>query len=122
MRNSATSFSRSGLADWLIQRVSAYILAVYLVVIVGFLFYKAPVAFFDWYYFMTSTPMRIFSLLAVLALAGHAWVGMWTIFTDYVTERQMGAKAAVIRVVLQTGMVIAIFVYVVWTIMILWGN
>ena len=36
--------------------------------------------------------------------------------------RQMGAKATVIRLVLQTAMVIGIFVYVVWGIQILWGN
>ena len=71
---------------------------------------------------MTCTAMRIFSLLALLALAAHAWVGLWTVLTDYVTERQMGAKAAVIRLFLQTGMAICIFVYVVWGIQILWGN
>jgi len=33
---SATSFSRSGLSDWLIQRVSAIILAAYTVWLFGF--------------------------------------------------------------------------------------
>jgi succinate dehydrogenase / fumarate reductase membrane anchor subunit len=35
---SATSFSRSGVSDWILQRVSAVILAVYFVVIIGWLF------------------------------------------------------------------------------------
>jgi len=123
MRNSATSFSRSGLADWLVQRVSAYILALYFVVVVGFLICSGDgLAYAYWHAFMTCTAMRIFSLLALLALAAHAWVGLWTVLTDYVTERQMGAKAAVIRLFLQTGMAICIFVYVVWGIQILWGN
>ncbi|MDP2226353.1 MAG: succinate dehydrogenase, hydrophobic membrane anchor protein [Moraxellaceae bacterium] len=122
MRNSATSFSRSGLSDWVVQRVSAYILAVYFVVIVGFLLCNRGVGYAEWHAFMTCTAMRIFSLLALLALAAHAWIGLWTIFTDYVTERQMGPKASVIRLVLQTGMAIFIFVYVVWGIQILWGN
>ena len=32
---SATSFSRSGMSDWIVQRVSAVILAVYFVVVLG---------------------------------------------------------------------------------------
>ena len=38
---SATSFSRSGTSDWIAQRVSAVILAVYFVVIVGWLLCQA---------------------------------------------------------------------------------
>lgn len=122
MRNSATSFSRSGISDWLVQRVSAYILAVYFFVIVGFLLCQQGADYSRWHDFMLSTPMRIFTLLALLALAGHAWVGLWTVFTDYVTERQLGPKASVLRLLLQVGMAIFIFVYVVWGIQILWGN
>ncbi|HEX6592676.1 MAG TPA: succinate dehydrogenase, hydrophobic membrane anchor protein [Moraxellaceae bacterium] len=122
MRNSATSFSRSGLSDWLVQRVSAYILGAYFLFIVGYLLCRGDVAYADWHALMTCTATRIFTLLAVLALAAHAWVGLWTVFTDYVTERQMGPKAAVLRLILQVGMALVIFVYVVWGIQILWGN
>ncbi|MDI1300450.1 MAG: succinate dehydrogenase, hydrophobic membrane anchor protein [bacterium] len=122
MRNSATSFSRSGVSDWLVQRVSAYILAAYFFVIVGFLICQHDAGYAQWYAFMTSTAMRIFTLLALLALAGHAWVGMWTVLTDYITERQLGPKATFLRLLLQVGMAIFIFVYVVWGIQILWGN
>lgn len=122
MRYSATSFSRSGVSDWLAQRVSAYILAAYFFVIVGFLLCNPGLEYAQWNEFMGCNAMRIFTLAALLALAAHAWVGMWTVFTDYVTELQMGAKATIIRLVLQTGMVAGIFVYVVWGIQILWGN
>ncbi len=119
---SATSFSRSGLSDWIIQRVSAVILAVYFVVIVGWLICAGDVTYTAWHDFMTTTCMRIFSLLAILSLAAHAWIGMWTVFTDYLTVRQMGTKASFIRLLAQIGMALVIFVYVVWGIMILWGN
>lgn len=122
MRYSATSFSRSGVSDWLAQRVSAYILAAYFVVIVGFLLCNPGLEYAQWKEFMSGNAMRLFSLTALLALAAHAWVGMWTVFTDYLTERQMGVKATIIRLALQTGMVIGVFVYVVWGIQILWGN
>ncbi|HNP02929.1 MAG TPA: succinate dehydrogenase, hydrophobic membrane anchor protein, partial [Agitococcus sp.] len=68
------------------------------------------------------TAMRIFSLLALLSLAGHCWVGLWTVTTDYMTTRQMGASANFLRVITQIAMAIAIFVYVVWGAIILWGN
>ena len=119
---SATSFSRSGVSDWILQRVSAVILAVYFVVIIGWLLCAGEVSYTAWHDFMTCTAMRIFSLLAILSLAAHAWIGLWTVFTDYLTVRQMGAKASFIRLFAQVGMALVIFVYVVWGIMILWGN
>lgn len=67
---------------------------------------------------MTSLPMRLFSLVAIIALAGHAWVGMWTVFTDYITTGKMGSSAAGLRLVLQSLMIIAILVFLFWGIMI----
>lgn len=122
MRNSATSFSRSGVSDWLVQRVSAYILAAYFFVIVGFLICNQELDYRQWHAFMTHPAMGIFTLLSLLALAAHAWVGMWTVLTDYVTERQMGPRATFLRLVLLVGMVLVIFVYVVWGVQILWGS
>lgn len=111
------------MSDWIIQRVSAVILAVYFVVIVGwFAAHNGGVTYTDWHDFMNTTCMRIFNLLALLSLAGHAWVGLWTVFTDYVTVRQLGEKATFLRFLLQIGMGLSIFVYVVWGLMIFWGN
>ncbi len=122
MRSSATSFSRSGLSDWILQRVSAVILALYFVVIVGWLLTTADVTYAAWHGMMTSTGMRIFSLLALLSLAAHSWVGLWTVVTDYVTTRQMGPLANFMRLIAEIGFGILIFVFVVWGIQILWGN
>ncbi len=38
-----------------------------------------------------------FFLLAILSLIAHAWIGMWQVFTDYVTTRQMGPSAKGLR-------------------------
>lgn len=122
MRSSATSFSRSGLSDWILQRVSAVILALYFVVIVGWLLTTTDVTYAAWHGMMTSTGMRIFSLLALLSLAAHSWVGLWTVVTDYVTTRQMGPLANFMRLIAEIGFGILIFVFVVWGIQILWGN
>ena len=119
---SATGLTGSGSRDWVVQRISAVVLAVYSVVLVGFFLTHSNVDFVQWSAFMTSLPMKLLSLLAIIALAGHAWVGMWTVFTDYITLNQVGSKAAGIRLVLQALMIIAILVFVFWGIMIFWGN
>lgn len=119
---SATSFSRSGLSDWLIQRVSAVILAVYTVVLFGFIVANPGMDYATWHDFMTTTVMRIFTLMALLSFVGHAWVGMWTVTTDYLTSRQMGPKADVLRLLVQVAMALALFVTIVWGIQIIWGN
>ena len=112
---SATGLTGSGTRDWIVQRISAVILAVYSVVLLGFFLTHGNVSFIEWSAFMTSLPMRLFSLVAIVALAGHAWVGLWTVLTDYV-------KSGSMRLILQALMVAAILVYVFWGIMIFWGN
>ena len=119
---SATGLTGSGSRDWIIQRISAVILAVYSVVLLGFFLTHGNVTFYEWSAFMTSLPMRLFSLITILALAGHAWVGMWTVFTDYITTSQMGSSARGMRLVLQSLMIIAILVFLFWGIMIFWGS
>ena len=120
---SATGLTGSGTRDWIVQRISAVILAVYSVVLLGFFLTHGNVSFIEWSAFMTSLPMRLFSLVAIIALAGHAWVGIWTVLTDYITTGGVfGNKASSIRLLLQALMIIAILVYVFWGIMIFWGN
>lgn len=122
MRNNATSLTRSGIGDWLVQRLSAYILGLYFVIVLGFIVGTPGLGYDKWHGFMTMLPMRIFSLLALVGLVGHAWIGMWTVFTDYVNSHQMGERATLLRLVLIAGMVLANFVFLIWGIQILWGN
>ena len=114
-----TSFGRSGVSDWLVQRVSAVILLAYFTVI-GFAI-GGGVEYGEWKALFEQTWMRVFSLLAILSLAAHAWIGMWAVFTDYLTERLMGATGNALRITCQIGSSLLIFIYVVWSIQILWG-
>lgn len=109
---SATGLTGSGSRDWILQRISAVVLAVYSVVIVGFFLFN-DVNFESWQGFMLSLPMKLFSLVAILSLVFHAWVGMWTVLTDYV-------KSSGLRLVIQSLVIIAVLVYLFWGVMIFW--
>ena len=112
---SATGLTGSGSRDWIMQRISAVVLAVYAVVMVAFFLFNGSVGYEQWVMFIMSMPMRLLSILAIVALAVHAWVGMWTVFTDYI-------KSTGLRIVLQAAMIIAILVYLFWGVMIFWGR
>jgi len=116
-----TSFGRSGLYDWVVQRLSAVYLALYFVGLLGYLALSPQVTFEQWSALFSSTWMRVASLLALIALCAHAWVGLWTISTDYLTSDMLGSKATVIRFAFQSVCVIVMFIYLVWGIQILWG-
>lgn len=118
----ATSFGRSGLSDWLVQRVSGVVLTIYLVFIVGYLVLTPEVDYASWKALNSGFCVRLLTMFAILSLAAHAWIGMWGVLTDYVTVRLMGAKATPLRIFLQLGMIAVTLTYVIWAISILWGN
>lgn len=120
MVTSVTSFGRSGLSDWLLQRITAVIMTAYLIFVVVY-FAANDVNYSAWLALNESLPMKMFSLLTILSIAVHSWIGMWGVLTDYVTVRLMGAKATALRMVFQLGMIAVSLLYVVWAIDILWG-
>ena len=48
MVTNITSFGRSGLSDWLMQRVSAVILALYTVFVVAYLLFNPNLDYYTW--------------------------------------------------------------------------
>jgi succinate dehydrogenase / fumarate reductase, membrane anchor subunit len=119
MVTAVTSFGRSGTSDWLMQRVSGVILLAY------FLFLSwvvlAGVDYASWKALFDQTWVKVFSLMALLSLAAHAWIGLWAVVTDYLTERMMGTTGNVLRISAQLLIALVLFVYVVWGVQILWG-
>lgn len=121
MVTSVTSFGRSGLADWLVQRLTALILLSYFLFIVGYLVFNADVTYTDWKALFALTSVRVFSLAALLSICMHAWIGLWAVSTDYLTERQLGSKGTILRLVFQVSYSAVIFTYLVWGVQVLWG-
>ncbi|BFM15832.1 succinate dehydrogenase, hydrophobic membrane anchor protein [Maricurvus nonylphenolicus] len=121
MVTAVTSFGRSGLYDWLIQRVSAVVMAAYVIFLAGFILTTPEVSFDQWKALYSTLWMRVFSLITLISIAAHAWIGLWAVLTDYLTNRMMGAKATVLRVLAQMVLGVVTVTYVVWGLEILWG-
>ena len=121
MVTNITNLRRSGLSDWIIQRVSAVLLAAYTFCILGSLVINPDMDYQAWKSLFNSNLMRVFSLITLAALCAHAWIGMWVVSTDYMTSIQLGNHAASIRRIFQVGILLIIAVYLVWGMQIFWG-
>jgi len=121
MVTAVTSFGRSGLYDWLIQRVSAVVLTAYTIFLVAYIAIQPELNFTQWSALYEQLWMRVFSLLALISFIAHAWIGLWSVLTDYLTDRLMGAKATILRIIAQVLLGVVAMTYLVWGIEILWG-
>lgn len=114
----ATSLGRSGLHDWLIQRLSAVVMLAYVLYLLGYLIgaymVQPELSYGLWQGFFARPVVKIASFLALLAVVAHAWIGIWTVFTDYV-------KPLAVRVVLQSLLIVSCLSLLFWGFSILWG-
>jgi len=114
MDNVATQNNASGLKDWLVQRVTAVVLAVYILFLLDFIIVHPELPYHVWHDLFAATWMRIFSLMALLSLVLHAWIGIWGVLTDYV-------KCVWMRLSLEIIVVLALIGYFLWAVNILWS-
>lgn len=121
MVTNVTSLTRSGLADFLIQRVTAVVLTMYALCVSGFFIVNETVTHQRLLEYFSSTPMLLFSTLAVLSTAAHAWIGMWTVGTDYIRDHYFGRHSTTFRLIYQAGCMIVLFVYVAWGLRLFWS-
>lgn len=110
-----TSLTSNGLRDWLIQRVTSLVMLFYIVFLVGFFLAHSSLNYEQWHELFSHRAMRLFSTLFLLSLLMHAWIGMWTIITDYI-------KPFALRLVVQILIMIGLFLCFIWGLAIFWGN
>ena len=103
-----------GTRDWLLQRLTAVVMAAYTLGLIACLVWHAPASHGDWKSIFASPVVRLSTMLFFAALLFHAWVGMRDILMDYV-------KATGIRLALQMAVALALFAYLIWAASILWG-
>ena len=102
-----------GLRDWLAQRITAAIMALYSVIAVVVLIARQPNTYSAWRELFAQGWVRVATLLFAVSLAWHAWVGVRDILMDYV-------KPDGTRLALQVLTLLLIAAYVGWTVQILW--
>ncbi|MFN0185027.1 MAG: succinate dehydrogenase, hydrophobic membrane anchor protein [Aquabacterium sp.] len=102
-----------GLRDWLSQRVTAVLMALYTLVLLAQLLVGGPLGYDRWAAIFSAQWMKLATLVVVLALAWHAWVGVRDIWMDYV-------KPVGLRLVLQVATIVWLLGCAGWAVQVLW--
>ena len=103
-----------GLRDWLMQRITAVLMVVYLLFIAGWAVLYRDQGYNAWTALFSSNVVRSATLLFLLAVFCHAWVGVRDIVMDYV-------KSAGARLFIYVLVIVALLLYTIWAVQILWG-
>ena len=109
----AATLGRSGVHDYIIIRVAVINLAVYEFFMLGF-FLTNDVTYVSWTSLFSNLAMQVFTIITLLSLLAHVWIGMWQVLTDYV-------KPVGLRFVLQLALNVMAFSYVIAGVAILLG-
>lgn len=106
--------SHTGTGTWLLQRSTAVGLAFALPVLAVYFLAALPVDFAAWQALFAPLWVRVLVLLAVVAVALHAWVGMRDVFMDYV-------HPTLLRLVLYLAVIVVLAGSVAWLAGVLWS-
>ena len=115
MVTNVTSLTGNGLKDWLIQRVTALYFGVYIVFLGFFILLHPQVPYNQWQALFACNLFKVATIIAFLAFVFHAWIGLWTVTTDYL-------KCTAIRLVVQFAIMAALIAQLIWGLMIVWGQ
>ena len=75
---------------WYTQRYTSIVILSYLIYILSFIFNNQDINFFSWSDFFLSFQVRFLSSIVFLVIVLHAFIGLWTVGTDYLTKRTLG--------------------------------
>ena len=112
--NRVVTGAHYGLKDWLAQRVTALVMAVYVIVFVGILLACPPQHYEQWRALFSNRIMRIATFVFFISLFWHAWIGVRDVLMDYV-------KPTGVRLGLEIAVVLVLVGYAVWAVQILWS-
>jgi succinate dehydrogenase / fumarate reductase membrane anchor subunit len=103
-----------GLKDWLVQRVTAVLMALYTLLVLAIALWNGGIDHALWKSLFANGAFRLASFLFMVALLYHAWIGVRDIYMDYV-------KPVGLRLALEVATVAVLVAYLGWTIQLLWG-
>ena len=96
-----------GWKDWLVQRVTAVIMVLYTLAMLGVALYNGGIDYPLWQALFANGAFRIVTLLFGLALLWHACIGVRDIWMDYV-------KPTALRLALEVATFVFLVAYAVW--------
>ncbi|GMQ45700.1 succinate dehydrogenase, hydrophobic membrane anchor protein [Vibrio sp. 10N] len=114
MVNNVSTFGRNGVHDYLLIRATAIIMTLYTIYLVSFCAFAGDISYVSWTNFFGGTFTKVFTMLALVSVLIHAWIGLWQVLTDYI-------KHTMLRGVLQLGIVAVLLGYFFSGFFILWG-
>ncbi|MEI7843620.1 MAG: succinate dehydrogenase, hydrophobic membrane anchor protein [Gallionellaceae bacterium] len=114
MVNRVVTGAHYGLRDWIGQRVTAVVMVLFTLFVAIYLLRQPFVDYDVWTNLFSNNVMRSFSLLFLFSLFYHAWVGVRDIVMDYV-------KPTGVRLLIHILVILALVMYVIWSVQILWG-
>jgi len=102
-----------GLRDWLAQRVTAVLMALFTLVLLAQVMFGAKLGYERWSAIFSSQWMRVLTFVVIVALLYHAWVGMRDVWMDYV-------KPVAVKLALQVFTLAWLVGCAGWAVQVLW--
>ncbi len=115
MVENAASLGGNGLKDWILQRITALYFAGYSLFVLGYLLCHPHLEYNTWKLLFQCVAFKTASLMALFALSLHAWIGIWTVTTDYL-------KCLALRMSVQTLVILALVAQFFSGFLIVWGQ
>lgn len=114
MVKTVLSVSHQGLREWALQRISAILMIIYFVGLMIYFIAHPGLSFAEWHGLFSQTWVKVVTLLAILSLIYHAWIGVWTIITDYI-------HSFLVRALLNMLVILSLVTCLIWAWLILWS-
>jgi succinate dehydrogenase / fumarate reductase membrane anchor subunit len=103
-----------GMRDWLSQRITAVIMALFTVLVLAqLIFTKGPIGYDLWAGIFSPQWMKTLTFLVIVSMLYHVWVGMRNIFMDY-------AKPYFFRLVMHVFALSWLIACAGWAVQVLW--
>lgn len=102
-----------GFFEWIVQRTTAILIGAYTIFLVVFFLMHSPLQYAEWKNLLDCTAMRVATIVVVAAILWHAWIGLWTVLTDYV-------KCGYARLFLQIVIAVLLASYFAWCLDAFW--
>jgi succinate dehydrogenase / fumarate reductase membrane anchor subunit len=102
-----------GFRDWLAQRVTAVLMALFTVVLLLQVLFGGPLGYERWAGIFAQQWMKFLTFTVIVAMLLHAWVGVRDIWMDYI-------KPVGIRLTLQVFSIVWLVGCAGWAIQGLW--